>query len=243
MLLLEHFHDEMIEAGFLETLKKLMENLNVSTTLKYKFLSLMSSETADVLIKHNCIPSITSLLQSNDTQLKLMTLQILTKQCTYCFSAMFNLTCLLVSLQQLIESNLLPMLRLWLTGEEVKQNPDSEQVYTNPFMNAWAYGVVSTLADGILTELLVLLMSIAKSGMNTNQKLFAMLNIVSDVTAFCAEDLLSPVVKLLRHPSEDVYRQAGEIIDYIQSKLNKFKLSRTYTNQRNYPRRCCRVAT
>lgn len=79
---LEHFREEMIEAGYLDALKKLMEDLNAPTAMKYKFLSLMASETADVLIKHKCVPSITSLLQSDDTQLKLMALQILTKQCT-----------------------------------------------------------------------------------------------------------------------------------------------------------------
>jgi hypothetical protein len=56
------------------------------------------------------------------------------------------------------------MLRLWLTGEEVTQISNGQQIYTNPFMNAWAYGVVATLTEDILKELLTLLLSIAKSG-------------------------------------------------------------------------------
>lgn len=71
----------MIEAGYLNTLKKLLEDLNLPTPLVHKYLSLLSSEPADLLIKYDCVPSITSLLQSNDAQLKLMTLRILTRQC------------------------------------------------------------------------------------------------------------------------------------------------------------------
>lgn len=89
ILSLEHFHDEMIEAGYLNALKKLLENLNCPAPSMHKYLSLMSSESADLLIKHDCVPSITALLQSNDTQLKLMALRILTKQCE-CPDVPFN---------------------------------------------------------------------------------------------------------------------------------------------------------
>ena len=43
-----------------------------------------------------------------------------------------------------------------------------------------------------------------------------------DVTAFFAEDLLTPVVKLLRHASEDIYQQAGALIDFVQGTCSLF---------------------
>jgi len=46
--------------------------------------------------------------------------------------------------------------------------------------------------------------------------LYPTVDLNADITSFCSEDLLTPVVKLMRHPTEDIYQQAGAIIDYVQ---------------------------